>query len=234
MFKKTVRRLVFALLIVNCTTGFANDEDPWEGFNRGVFVFNEFFDKYFLKPIAQTYDWLTPKYVDDHITNVYENLQEVGIFLNDVLQGKLKDASTDAGRLLVNSTVGVAGIFDVATQMGLEKNEEDFGQTFGKWKIGAGPYIVLPIFGPSTLRDAIGRVPDAFALPQRYIDHVPTRNSVYGVDLVDTRSDLLQFEELIQGDKYSFIRDAYLQRRKFLIADGDIEDDFTSDDLEDE
>lgn len=233
-FNKSIRQLIAAMVIFGCSPVFASDEDPWEGFNRGVFAFNEFIDKYFLKPIAKTYDWLTPRYVDDHITNVFENLEDVGIFLNDALQGKFKEASSDVGRLLVNSTVGVAGIFDVATPLGLEKNEEDFGQTFGRWNIGSGPYIVLPILGPSTLRDAIGRVPDAYALPQRYIEHVPTRNSVYGVDLVDTRSDLLQLEEYVQGDKYSFIRDAYLQRRKFLIADGDLEDDFTADELEDE
>jgi len=234
ILKKLVRQLIVVLLIFNGTLVFASDEDPWEGFNRGVFSFNEFVDKYLFKPIAKTYDWLTPKFVDDHISNVFDNLQEVGIFINDTLQGKFGEASSDAGRFLVNSTVGVAGIFDVATPMGLERNEEDFGQTFGKWKVGAGPYIVLPLLGPSTLRDAIGRIPDAYSLPQRYIDHVPTRNSVYGVDLVDTRSDLLSVEEFVQGDKYLFIRDAYLQRRKFLIADGDLEDDFTADDLEDE
>lgn len=231
---KTLLQLSAALMILCSAPSFADERDPWEGFNRSMFAFNEFVDKYLFKPVAKTYDWLTPKPVDDHITNVFDNLQEVGIFLNDALQGKFSDAGTDAGRFLVNTTVGVAGIFDVATSMGLERNEEDFGQTFATWNIGSGPYLVLPFLGPSTVRDALGRIPDAYSLPQRYIDHVPTRNSIYGVDLVDTRSDLLRVEELIQGDKYSFIRDVYLQRRDYLIADGELEDDFTADDLDDE
>lgn len=222
------------LLLALSVPGYAVEEDPWEGMNRKVFAFNEFVDKYLFKPIAKSYDWLTPAPIDNGISNVFDNLQDVGIFLNNALQGKFEHAFGDAGRVLVNSTVGVAGIFDVATGFGLEKHEEDFGQTFAVWQVGSGPYLVLPFLGPSTVRDAVGRIPDAYALPQRYLDHVPTRNSVYGVDLVDTRADLLEHEKLIQGDKYSFVRDAYLQRRAFLISDGEVEDDFTADDLEDE
>lgn len=234
MFKINIYMPAAILLLSLCNSGYAIEEDPWEGMNRKIFVFNEFFDKYLLKPIARTYDWLTPRPVDNHITHVYDNLQDVGIFMNNALQGKFEHALTDAGRVLVNSTLGVAGIFDVATNLGMEKHEEDFGQTFAVWRMGSGPYLVLPFLGPSTVRDAFGRIPDAYALPQRYLDHVPTRNSVYGVDIVDTRADLLKLEKLIQGDKYSFIRDAYLQRREYLIADGEIEDDFTADDLDEE
>lgn len=234
LLKKGLPGILAGVILLAGPAAHASKEDPWEGMNRKIFAFNEFVDRYVLKPVARAYDWITPKPVDDHVTNVFENLEDVGIFLNDVLQGKFSDASTDAGRFLINSSIGVAGIFDVATSMGLEKHEEDFGQTFASWKIASGPYVVLPFFGPSTLRDAVGRIPGAYAMPQRYIDHVPTRNSIYGVDIVDTRSDLLKAEELIQGDRYTFIRDVYLQRREFLIADGEVEDDFTSDDLEDE
>lgn len=226
--------VLLSAMILNSSISYAEERDPWEGFNRRVFAFNEFVDKYLFKPIAIVYNRVTPDPVDKSVTNVFDNLQDVGICLNNALQGKFKDASGDAGRFLINSTLGVAGLFDIATRMGLDKNEEDFGQTFGRWQIGSGPYLVLPLLGPSTVRDAIGRIPDAYAMPQRYIDHVPTRNSVYGVDLLDTRADLLKAEELIQGDKYTFIRDVYLQRRDFLVADGAIEDDFTSEDLEDE
>lgn len=235
--KKThfVTRPILLAALLGCSSHtYAVEEDPWEGFNRGVFAFNEFVDRYFLKPVAKAYDWVTPDPVDDSISNVYKNLGEVGNFVNDLLQGKFSEASHDAGRFLVNTTVGIGGLFDPATKLGLERNEEDFGQTFANWNLESGPFVMLPLFGPSTVRDALGRIPDAFTSPQRYLDHVPTRNSVYALDIVDTRADLLKLEELIQGDKYSFIRDVYLQRRAFLAADGDVEDDFTADDLEDE
>lgn len=234
LFIKMMHTTVAILLISISAAGYAVEEDPWEGMNRKIFVFNEQVDKYLFKPLARSYDWLTPRPVDDHITNVFDNLRDVGVFLNDALQGKFERAISDAGRVLLNTTLGVGGIFDVATHLGLDKHEEDFGQTFAVWRIGSGPYLVLPFLGASTVRDAIGRIPDAYTRPQLYLDHVPTRNSVYGVDLVDTRADLLKVEKMIQGDRYLFIRDAYLQRRNFLIADGQIEDDFTSDDLDDE
>ena len=232
--RRLFKGLLLALLIGSVSNVVLANDDPLEGLNRKVFAFNDFMDRYLLKPVAQGYDWVTPKPVDDGVSNVFDNLGEIRNFLNDVLQLKLGRASTDVGRFLVNSTLGVAGIFDVATSMGLERNEEDFGQTMARWHVGSGPYIVLPLFGPSTLRDAIGRIPDSYSVPQRYIDHVPTRNTVYGVDLVDTRSDLLDVEKLIQGDRYTFIRDVYLQRRDFLISDGYLEDDFTADDLDEE
>ncbi len=227
-----VRGLVFASLLVSANLVVAND-DPLESLNRKVYAFNDFLDRYFLKPVAKTYDWLTPKPVDDGISNVFDNLGEIKNFVNDILQFKLVEASTDVGRFLINTTVGIVGIFDVATRIGLEQNEEDFGQTLARWNIGSGPYIVLPFLGPSTLRDAISLWPDSYTNPIGYIDHVPTRNTAYGVDIIDTRADLLETEKLIQGDKYTFIRDVYLQRREFLISDGVVqEDDFTADDLD--
>lgn len=234
LFNKPQKIALMATFLLCCSSAQATGEDPWENMNRKVFVFNETVDKYFLKPIAKTYQWVIPKPLDHHITNVFDNLQELGIFLNNTLQAKFPEAVSDASRFVINSTVGVAGIFDVATPLGLKKHNEDFGQTFAAWKVGPGPYMVLPFLGPSTLRDAVGLIPDAYTLPQKYIDHVPTRNSVYILDSVDTRADLLSLEKLIQGDKYSFIRDIYLQRRKFLISDGEIEDDFAADELYEE
>ena len=211
-----------------------NPDDPWEGFNRTMFGFNKFADTYVLKPVAKGYDWITPEPVDRGISNVFDNLGETKNFVNDVLQAKFSDAGTDLARFVINSTIGVLGIFDVASGMGLARNEEDFGQTLAAWGVGSGPYVVLPFLGPSTVRDGIGLVPDYYSEPQAYIDHDETRWTVYGVDAIDTRADLLSAEELVQGDEYSFIRDVYLQRRAFLINDGAVEDEFVSDDLGEE
>lgn len=211
-----------------------NPDDPWEGFNRAVWKFNKGADTYFLKPIAKGYDWITPEPIDDSISNVFDNLGETKNFLNDVLQFKFADAGKDVARFVVNTTVGVLGIFDVASRWGLDRNEEDFGQTLATWGFSSGPYVVLPFFGPSTVRDGVGLIPDAYSVPQAYIDHDKTKYSVYATDIIDTRADLLDIEELVQGDEYTFVRDVYLQRREFLVTDGDVEDDFTSDDFDNE
>lgn len=211
-----------------------NPDDPWEGWNRAVWKFNKGADTYFLKPVAKGYDWITPAPIDNGISNVFDNLGETKNFLNDVLQFKFADAGTDVARFVVNTTVGILGIFDVASHWGLERNEEDFGQTLAAWGFGSGPYVVLPFLGPSTVRDGVGIIPDIYSVPQAYIDHDQTRYSVYATDFIDTRADLLDVEELVQGDEYTFVRDVYLQRREFLVTDGEVEDDFTSDDFEDE
>jgi len=211
-----------------------NPEDPWEGFNRSVFGFNKFADTYVLKPVAKGYDWLIPEPLDRGVSNVFDNLSETKNFLNDVLQFKFGEAGTDVSRFAINTTVGLLGLFDVASHWGLDRNEEDFGQTLAAWGFESGPYVVLPFLGPTTVRDGIGLIPDTYSVPQAYIEHDETRWSVYLVDVIDTRADLLAAEELVQGDEYSFIRDVYLQRREFLATDGAVEDDFTSDDFDDE
>lgn len=203
--------------------------DPWEGFNRKVFVFNDTLDTYALKPVAKGYRAITPDPVEDGISRMFSNLGEVVNVLNDVLQGKFGQAGNDTGRFLVNTTIGLVGFFDVADNLGLPKNDgEDFGQTLGVWGVGAGPFLMLPLFGPSTLRDGPARIVDQLVNPISEVDHVPTRNTIYGVEVISTRADLLKAEELIKGDKYSFIRDVYLQRREFLLNDGEVEDDFGS------
>ncbi|MBP8884029.1 VacJ family lipoprotein [Ectopseudomonas oleovorans] len=204
----------------------ASEEDPWESFNRPIFRFNDTVDTYALKPIAQGYRAVTPQFLEDGVHNVFGNIGDVGNLANNLLQGKLHNAGVDTGRLIFNTTFGVLGFFDVAKHMGLRKNDEDFGQTLGVWGLSSGPYLVIPLLGPSTVRDATGRVPDSFLTPYPYMDHVPTRNVTRGVQVVDTRANLLQAERLVSGDKYIFIRNAYLQSREFKVKDGQVEDDF--------
>lgn len=211
------------------------ERDSWEGLNRKIFVFNETLDKYALKPVAEGYRWITPDPVEDGVSNVFSNLWELTTIANDLLQFKFGQAASDTGRFLVNSTVGLLGIFDVASHMGLEKHQEDFGQTLGYWGVESGPYIVAPLFGPFTIRDGFGRIIDGVGTDVvGYIDDVPTRNQLYGTRVVNDRAGLVEAEKLITGDRYTFIRNAYLQRRDYLVNDGVVEDDFGEDDFDDE
>jgi phospholipid-binding lipoprotein MlaA len=204
----------------------AAEEDPWEPVNRAIFRVNDTLDTYALKPLAQGYQWVTPQFLEDGIHNVFRNIGDVGNLANNIMQVKPAAAGTDTARLIFNTTFGLLGFFDVGTQMGLQRSDEDFGQTLGYWGVSSGPYVVLPLLGPSTVRDALAKYPDAYTTPYRYIDHVPTRNTTLGVNLVDTRASLLSAEKLINGDKYIFLRNAYLQNREFRVKDGEVEDDF--------
>ncbi|MCU1718698.1 VacJ family lipoprotein [Pseudomonas sp. 5P_3.1_Bac2] len=204
----------------------ADDEDPWQGYNRFMFQVNDTVDTYTLKPLAKGYQAVTPQFFEDGVRNVFRNIGDVGNLANNLLQGKLHDAGVDTSRLIFNTTFGLLGFFDVGTTMGLQRSDEDFGQTLGYWGVSSGPYVVLPLFGPSTVRDAIGKVPDAMLTAPPYIDHVPTRNTVIGVSVINTRASLLSAERLISGDKYIFVRNAYLQNREFKVKDGQVEDDF--------
>lgn len=208
--------------------GESDNADPWEPLNRVVFRFNDTLDTYTLKPIAKTYDRFMPQPLDDGISNVFGNLGEPRNLVNNTLQGKFHDAGVDMARLLLNTTVGMVGIFDVATRMGLRRNDEDFGQTLGAWGLSSGPYVVLPLLGPSTVRDSGALIPESLANYSYtgQIDHVPTRNSAIGTDLVDTRAAILAQEKMIRGDRYSFIRNAFLQNREFNVQDGDVVDTF--------
>ncbi|MCY1265297.1 putative phospholipid-binding lipoprotein MlaA [compost metagenome] len=220
------RVLACVTLAVLPVTANAAEEDPWEGFNRAMFRFNDTLDTYALKPVAQGYQAVTPQFLEDGIHNVFSNIGDVGNLVNDLFQAKFHNAGVDTSRLVFNTTFGLLGFFDVATHMGLQRNDEDFGQTLGYWGVDSGPYLVIPFLGPSTVRDAGGKIPDAFLEPYPYIDHVPTRNVTRAVDVVDTRASLLSAEKLITGDKYIFIRNAYLQNREFKVKDGEVEDDF--------
>lgn len=233
---RLLRAALTAVLMVIPAASFAESEgvsnsDPLEGMNRVIFSFNDTADRFVLKPIALGYHYVTPDPVENGIGRMFSNIGEIVNVVNDVLQGKFGQAGNDTGRFLVNSTIGLAGFFDVADSFGLEKNEgEDFGQTLGHWGVGNGAYLVLPFLGPSNLRDAPGRVVDSFLNPISDIDHVPTRNQIYGAGVLSARAQLLEAEKLISGDKYSFIRDAYMQRREYLVKDGEVEDDFGGDD----
>ena len=204
----------------------ATEEDPWESINRPIFRFNDTIDTYALKPLAQGYQAVTPQFLEDGIHNMFRNIGDVGNLANDILQLKPRAAGVDTARLIFNTTFGLVGFFDVGTKMGLERNDEDFGQTLGYWGVSSGPYVVLPFLGPSNVRDAISKYPDTFTEPYRYMGYIPTRNTSFAVDVVDTRASLLSAEKMIRGDKYTFIRNAYLQNREFKVKDGQVEDDF--------
>jgi phospholipid-binding lipoprotein MlaA len=220
--KSAVLALTLAGLLGGCATS-GNPKDPIEGFNRAIYAFNEGLDTVLIKPVAKGYDAVLPTPVRTGVTNFFGNIADFFIGVNNLLQGKPDQAASDLGRVLVNSTVGILGIFDVATSAGLEKHEEDFGQTFGRWGVGDGAYVVIPVFGPRTVRDTVGLVLDVAADPVSNIDYVPTRNSALALRLIDTRADLLPADKVIEEaalDKYAYVRDGYLQRRRSLVHDG--------------
>lgn len=224
-----IKWLVAGLLLVCSGTSAANSEDPWKPLNKKIFAFNETADKWVAKPVAQGYEKVLPDPVSNAVGRFFKNLTNVNNCVNNIFQLKLKAASTDVLRLVVNSTIGIGGLLDPATPMGLPQSEEDWGQTLGVWKIGNGPYFMLPLLGPSTIRDSLGLLMDSFFNPTLLIDHVVTRNSVWVLGKVDARANLLSAEGLIIGDKYLFYRGAYLQRRNYLVNDGQVDDEFGDD-----
>jgi phospholipid-binding lipoprotein MlaA len=200
-----------------------NPDDPFERVNRQVYAFNDGFDRAIAKPVAQGYSWAVPKPARDCVGNFFANIGEVTSIVNSMLQAKPSDALVDFGRLAVNSTIGLGGCFDVATKIGWERRKQDFGATMGRWGVPTGPYVVLPLLGPSSVRDAIGEVPDYFLDPVVYIKNRPTYYSIYVVRFVDKRAQLLDTGALIQGaalDPYAFLRDGYLQRRRAKDQEG--------------
>ena len=208
-----------------------NKNDPLESFNRASYSFNKVLDRWILKPVTLGYKAVTPDSIETSISNVFANLLELRNIANSLLQAKPDRALDYTGRFIINSSFGLLGILDIATPLGIAKNAgEDFGQTLAVWGIGAGPYLVIPVFGPSTVRDGAARFTiDNLSSPIEYIDHNQTRLSLTALNIIDTRASLLEAEKLISGDEYVFVRDAYLQRRDFIINDGRIEDDFGSD-----
>lgn len=226
MKTKACNLFVAGLLSASISSAAVAEEinvDPWEGFNRAMFNFNDGLDTYALKPVAKGYKAVMPDMAEEGVSNFFGNLSDIGTMINNLLQGKFEHAGQDLARVTFNSTIGLAGLIDVATPMGIEKHDEDFGQTFGYWGAGSGPYLVLPFFGPTTVRDGIGMVPDTLTDPVYHVDDNGARNALYLTRVVDGRARLLESEKLISGDKYTFIRDAYLQKREFAIADGNAE-----------
>jgi phospholipid-binding lipoprotein MlaA len=218
--------IVLTLGLSGCVTLPPNSQrvpqDPWESWNRGVYKVNTALDNAVAKPIAKTYVRAVPSPVRTGISNFYQNLHTTTVMINDVLQGKFKAAANDLARFAMNTTVGFGGLLDPATQAGLDLNDEDFGQTLGHWGVHPGPFVEIPVLGPSDVRDGSGRVVDLYTGPTHYIRNTPVEYTVYGVSLVDTRANLLSLDETLKNvfDPYAFIRDAYLQRRAYLISDG--------------
>lgn len=217
-----ITALAVALLLGACATN-GNKADPLEPLNRGIYRFNDVADKTVLKPVARAYKAVTPVPVRTSVRNFFSNLDDVLVTANELLQFKFRNAAGDASRVIFNTTFGVAGLFDVASAWGLEKHDEDFGQTLGYWGIGNGPYLVLPLLGPSTLRDTLGLVVDNEGDMVTNIGDVPTRNSAIALRFTDYRASLLDTEKIFEEaaiDPYLFLRDAYLQRRRGLVYDG--------------
>ena len=215
--------LASLLLLSACaSTNTNNPADPFEGFNRSMYRVNKAIDKVVLRPAAKAYDAVVPSVVDERIDNALANVGELSNIGNSLLQLKFKKLAISTGRLLINSTFGLAGLFDPATPLGLARQDEDFGQTLAYWGVADGPYLMLPGLGPSTLRDLVGRPADAQVGISENVDDVPTRNTVLGLDVLNTRQDLFPLEGHLEEalDEYAFVRDAYLQRRQFLIHDG--------------
>lgn len=196
--------------------------DPFEPFNRAMYTFNEKFDRYLLRPVAKGYRAVAPRSVRRGVTNFFSNLHDPAIMVNNILQGKFADAASDLGRFLTNSTVGVFGLFDVGSKIGLEKHNEDLGQTLAVWGIGDGPYLVLPFFGPSNIRDGIGLYGDLQMYPPTHVRDDSTFWMLYGLEGVDTRAQLLEAGDILEQaageDPYIFVREAYRQRRQNLIG----------------
>ena len=222
--KFAVVLLASALTLGGCASfRTAAPGDPIEPINRGIYSFNNTFDHYLFKPIAKGYDAVLPDLVKTGVSNVFQNVSDAQSLLSDALQLKGQKFGDDLGRVMLNTTLGIGGIFDLATPMGIERGNEDLGQTLGYWGLGAGPYLVIPFLGPSSLRDSVGRYGDGKIDPVSLLSSVSLRNSLTGVRVVDARVSLFPAEALMNQaalDRYTFLRSAYLQRRQSLVLDG--------------
>jgi len=236
--QNTKIKILSILILVLLSSGvFANEEvDPWEAMNRKTFAFNEFIDRCCFKPVAKGYRAITPDFLEDGFSNFFGNATEVLTIVNDLAQGKFAQGGQDTLRFIVNSTVGIAGFIDIGSRIGLEAHDEDFGQTLAVWGVSDGPFVMLPFFGPKTLLGAATLYPDSAMTMLNTVDDEATKYSLSGLSLVSLRAGLLDVEKLVAGDRYSFLRDTYLQRRAFLISDGEKSDEelFEDDDFDDE
>lgn len=239
---KVLRRTILGSMITGIFLGGApswaaasdgtETKDPWETYNRTAFAFNDFLDHWFLKPVVKGYKFVTPDPLESGVSNAFENLLEPASVLNGILQWKWKSAGRDLGRFVVNTTAGVAGLWDVADMIGWKKptGSEDFGQTLRVWGVPMGPYFVIPLLGPSTLTEAFLATPvDYLTYPVTYVESTRVDNTLSALKIIDKRSQLLAAEELISGDRYIFVREGYLQNRVFNAADGQVVDDFGAD-----
>jgi len=221
---RTLLISIFILLGSGCATvEVADERDPLEGFNRAAYAFNDDLDRVILKPLATGYQKLVPEPINNSVTNFFSNLDDVVVLVNDLLQLKLEQSLSDLGRITVNTTVGIGGLFDVASHMDLPKHNEDFGQTLGYWGVGSGPYLVLPFLGPSTVRDGLALPVDWQLDPLVNIEDNDTYWGAIALRTIDSRAGLLRASRILDTaalDPYTFMRDAYLQRRQNLVYDG--------------
>jgi phospholipid-binding lipoprotein MlaA len=233
-FTKSIfhRGLIAGIVVLLASCATTDNPDPYEGMNRRVMAFNDGADRMILKPISKGYMNITSPPVRSSVTNFYDNFGYPITIINQLLQGKFKLGFSDTGRFLTNSTLGLLGFFDVATDFGMEYHDEDFGQTLGVWGVGSGAYLVIPLWGPVTTRSGVGDIASFYTHPVQYIDDNAIAYGLFFGWAIQTRTSLLDAEDLITGDRYLFIRDAYLQRREFLVNDGEIEEDPFFDDIE--
>lgn len=211
-----------ATMLAGCALG-PTKEDPFEPFNRSMYEVHQVVDGNVVKPIAQGYVKVVPELVRTGVSNFFGNLDDMFTGINNVLEGRGQQAGDDFGRVLLNSTFGLGGIFDLASMMGIQKDKKDFGITFGKWGAPPGPYLFIPLFGPTTVRDGTGTLVRLFIGPVGYIPEVPLRNAIYGVGFVDARAQALDAESVLNTaaiDRYRFLRSAYLRNRLYQVYDG--------------
>ena len=221
-----ISKITILFSIIFSTIIYSTEIDPFQEINEKTHNFNLVLDKQLATPVARIYKKVTPDLVEKSITNFTHNIEDLSIAINNILQGKINNGISDLLRFTINSSLGVLGFFDVASNLGFEKHDEDFGQTLATWGMGAGPYIVLPGLGPSNLRDTLSMLPDAFLTPLYVIDHDRTSYSLTAIDIVETRARYLGLESVVIGDDYLFYRDAYLQSREFDILDGEVSEEF--------
>ncbi len=223
MKRIAVPLLLMGSYLVGCATGpEADPQDPLEPLNRGVYSFNELLDRTLIKPVAEFYSQTVPTQVDESVTNFFNNLDDITVVVNDLLQIQSQQCLEDTSRFLFNTTFGLVGLFDVASDWGLPKRSQDFGQTLGYWGIGAGPYLVLPIWGPRTVRDSAGLVVDSWGDSVYRFEPIGARNGSILLRDLDRRADLLGGSRLLKEaalDQYTFVRETYLQRRASLVAE---------------
>ena len=219
-------KVLIVILSLSYFSFLQSEIDPFKDLNEKTHNLNQGLDESIATPIAKVYRKVTPDFVEVGVTNFTDNIEDINIALNNLLQAKIKDGLSDILRFTINSTIGLLGFFDVASSMGFQKHSEDFGQTLAVWGVSDGPYIVLPILGPSSLRDTLARIPEAFMTPLLLIDHDRTGYELTAIDLLDKRARYLGLESIVVGDEYLFYRDAYFQSREFDINDGVIEDNF--------
>ena len=226
-----MKRFLFLFFI--STFSIAEDDDvtadPFESTNRIVFVISDDLDTMIIRPVAEIYRDVTPRFIKNSITNFFYNLSEVDTIINQLLQGKIVLAGQDSLRFLINSTIGIVGFVDVASRVGFERHDEDFGQTLGYWGVPAGPYVFLPVIGPSTIRDSFSKPTSWFLSGNLSVSDEEAKIFINLLDAVETRERLLVAEKLIVGDKYEFVKSVYLQTRNDLVFDGEVEDEFLTD-----